>query len=156
MLAIAVITVSDRAYKREYDDRSGPEIIRILEQSGIPCRVTRDLVPDDKDKLLTCLKQNLDKDYILTTGGTGISPSDITPEITASLCDRELPGISDYIRRESLKETPYAVFSRGYSGIKGRTIIINFPGSVKAATFCTRLVIPVLEHGKKMLQGEGH
>lgn len=156
MLTIAVITVSDRAYKGEYADKSGPTIVNLLKQSGIECEVNSELVSDDRDKLFSALARNLDKDYIFTTGGTGISLRDITPEVTASICDRELPGISDYLRAQSRKETHYAVFSRAYCGIKGKTIIVNFPGSVKAVTLCTWLMIPLLEHGKAMLKGEGH
>jgi molybdopterin adenylyltransferase len=156
VLTIAVITVSDRAFKGEYADKSGPTIINLLKQSGLECEVQSELVPDHREKLFRALARNLDKDYIFTTGGTGISPGDVTPDVTASICDRKLPGISEYLRSMSLKETPYAVFSRAYCGIKGNTIIVNFPGSVKAVTLCTWLMIPLLEHGKAMLKGKGH
>ena len=156
MLSIAVITVSDRASSGEYADKSGPSITALLEKSGHDCTVTYELVPDNKEKIYQAFSRNLDKDYILTTGGTGISPRDVTPDVTASFCERECPGISNYLRNESIKETIFAVFSRLYCGIKGKTMIINFPGSVKAARFCTQLVIPLLEHGKRMLSGEGH
>lgn len=156
MLKIAVITVSDRAFKGEYADKSGATIINLLKKSDIECEVYGELIPDDKEKLFGALAHNLDKDYIFTTGGTGISPRDITPDVTASLCDRELPGISNFLRTESRKETPFAVFSRAYCGIKGKTIIVNFPGSVKAVTLCTWLMIPLLVHGNVMLKGIGH
>jgi len=156
VLRIAVITISDRAARGDYTDMSGPAIIDLLDKSRLDCTTCHELVPDDKDKIYQALSENLDNDYILTTGGTGISQRDVTPDVTASVCDRECTGISNYLRNESLKETPFAVFSRLFCGIKGKTIIINFPGSVKAAQFCTRLVIPLLEHGYKMLQGKGH
>jgi len=156
VLAVAVITVSDRAFRGEYQDLSGPQIKKIIEESGIEAEVSLHLVPDEKDAITEALLKNLDKDYILTTGGTGLSPRDITAEMTREVCDREVPGISEYLRRESFKETKNAVFSRGFSGAKDKTIIINFPGSVKAVTLCTQLLLPVMEHGKKMILGGGH
>jgi molybdopterin adenylyltransferase len=156
MLRIAVITISDRASKGEYEDLSGPVIADLLKGSGLDCRIQLDIVPDNKDDIKKILSLYLDRDYIFTTGGTGISPRDVTPEATGEICDRELPGVSEFLRAESLKETPFAVFSRAYCGIKGNTIIVNFPGSVKAVTLCTQLMIPLLKHGKKMLMGKGH
>lgn len=156
MLKVAVITVSDRAFKGEYKDLSGPTIKEIIEKNSLKAQIILTVVPDDAEKIKDALNDNLDKDYILTSGGTGISPRDITPDITSQICDKELPGISEYLRNESLKETKYAVLSRGFSGIKGQTIIINFPGSQKAVTLCTRLLLPVLEHGKKMILGGKH
>lgn len=156
MLEIAVITVSDRAYKGEYQDLSGPKIKKMIEESGIEAEVSLSVVPDERKAIEEALIANLDKDYILTTGGTGISPRDITPDVTRDVCDKEVPGISEYIRQESLKETPNAVFSRGFSGLKDKTIIINLPGSVKAVSLCTRLLLPVLEHGKMMILGGKH
>lgn len=156
MLEVAVITVSDRAHKGEYKDLSGPKIKQIIEESEVRAEVSLILVPDEKKAIRETLVESLDKDYILTTGGTGISPRDITPDVTREVCDKEVPGISEYLRQESFKETRYGVFSRGFSGIKGQTMIINFPGSVKAVTLCTQLLLPVLEHGKKMIRGGKH
>ncbi|MBN2442804.1 MAG: MogA/MoaB family molybdenum cofactor biosynthesis protein [Spirochaetales bacterium] len=156
MLTIAVITISDRGFKGEYPDKSGPAIISLLKNAKVECDVTGELISDDKELIKKTLAKHLNKDYIFTTGGTGISSRDVTPEVTSSMCERELPGVSDYLRTESLKETPFAVFSRAFCGIKGNTIIVNFPGSVKAVTLCTRLMIPLLEHGKAMLSGKGH
>jgi molybdenum cofactor synthesis domain-containing protein len=156
MLEVAVITVSDRAFKGEYDDLSGPEIKNILQRSELNIDVVLTVVPDDKEAIREAIIGNLGKDYIFTNGGTGISPRDITPEVTEEICEKELPGISEYLRGESLKETKNAVLSRGYSGVKGKTIIVNFPGSVKAVSLCIRLLIPVLEHGIKMIKGEKH
>jgi len=156
MLEVTVITVSDRAFRGEYQDLSGPTIVEMINESDVTANVTFTIVPDEKDLLKKAIQDNLDKDYILTTGGTGISPRDITPEVTASLCDKDLPGISEMLRLESYKETKNAVFSRGYSGIRGNTIIINFPGSVKAVSLCTRLILPLMEHGYNMLRGGKH
>ncbi len=156
MLEIAVITVSDRAFRGEYQDISGPTIVEIITDSSVDANVTLTIVPDDKIQIRKAIQDNLVKDYIVTNGGTGISPKDFTPEITKEICEIELPGIPEMLRRESFKETPHTVFSRGFAGIRNDTIIMNFPGSVKAATLCANLILPILEHGKKMLMGEGH
>jgi len=156
MLKIAVITVSDRAFLGEYEDLSGPRIVAIISQSNLNAQVTMTIVPDEKKKISAAIIENLGKDYIITTGGTGISPRDITPDVTREICDKEIPGIAETLRCESYKETQFAVFSRGYCGIKDNTIIINFPGSVKAVSMCTELLLPVLEHGIKMLHGGKH
>ncbi|HLP44361.1 MAG TPA: MogA/MoaB family molybdenum cofactor biosynthesis protein [Candidatus Kapabacteria bacterium] len=156
MLEIAVITVSDRAFRGEYRDLSGPTIVELINESHIEAEVTLTIVPDEKVQVEKAILHNIGKDYIFTNGGTGISPRDITPEVTSSICDKELPGISEMLRFESYKETPFAVFSRGYAGIKNNTIIINFPGSVKAATLCTKLMLPLLVHGKEMSHGGKH
>jgi len=156
MLNITIITLSDRAYRGEYEDLSGPTIKKIILDSLIQCEIKNIIIPDEKTVLEKTLNDSLKSDYIITTGGTGISPRDITPEITSSFCDFELPGIAEMLRAESLKETRHAVFSRGIAGVKQQTIIINFPGSVKAVTLCTKLIISILEHGKRMIEGKGH
>jgi len=156
VLKIAVITASDRAYNGEYPDRSGPKIKEMIKKSGIEAEVSITIVPDEKDLLKKEIEWNLDKDYIITTGGTGISKRDITPEVTKSICEMELPGIAEMLRNESYKETKFAVFSRGTAGIRKNTIIINFPGSVKAVTLCTKLILPLLEHGISMMNGGKH
>jgi molybdenum cofactor synthesis domain-containing protein len=156
MLKVAVITISDRAAKGEYADLSGPRVKEILLQRlpGIDILLT--VVADEKEAIFSVLEQNLDKDYILTTGGTGLSPRDITPEVCAQICDRDLPGISEWLRHESLRETPHAVFSRAYSGQKGKTIIVNFPGSPRGAEMCATLMAGIMQHGQEMVHGAGH
>lgn len=156
MLEVTVITISDRAFRGEYPDLSGPTIVEMINESDCQANVSLIIVPDDKEQIRTAILDNLHNDYIITTGGTGISPRDFTPEVTAELCDMALPGISEMLRFESYKETKNAVFSRGFSGVRGKTIIINFPGSVKAVTLCTRLILPILEHGKRMVEGGKH
>ncbi|MCP5051284.1 MAG: MogA/MoaB family molybdenum cofactor biosynthesis protein [bacterium] len=156
MLEITVITVSDRAFHGEYQDLSGPTIVELINESKLEANVSLIIVPDDEMQLKKAIQDNLGKDYILTTGGTGISPRDFTPEVTKEICDKELPGIAEILRAHSYKETKYAVLSRGYSGVRDKTIIVNFPGSVKGASLCTKLMIPIMEHGKKMLHGGKH
>ena len=156
MLEVAVITVSDRAFRGEYRDISGPTIVDMITESPIEANVTLTVAPDDKDQIRTAILQNIGKDYIITTGGTGISPRDVTPDITRDICDLEVPGIAEMLRSESYKKNKNAVFSRGFSGLKGNTLIVNFPGSVEAVKLCTKLILPLLEHGKKMIQGGKH
>ncbi len=156
MLEIKVITVSDRAFRGEYEDLSGPKIGEILKEFNPGISISYEIVPDEKELLKEALERSICSDYIITTGGTGISPRDITPGVTRDYCDMELPGISEMLRAESLKETKNAVFSRGFSGLKEKTIIINLPGSVKAVTLCTKLLLPVLEHGVSMVKGGKH
>jgi len=152
----AVITISDRASKGIYEDLSGPEIEKILTEIVPSCMIERKIVPDEESDILKAFKSYPGYDFILTTGGTGIGPRDVTPNITEKYCDRELPGISETLRAESLKETNSAMLSRGYSGMKGNTIIVNFPGSVKAVRLCTKVIAPVMVHAVKMIKGEGH
>jgi len=156
MLEIVVLTVSDRAFTGDYEDRSGPEIRGILESSGLELTVQAGLVPDDSAAIRIALEKWKGVDWIITTGGTGIGPRDQTPEVTSAFCERVLPGVAEMLRRESCRETPQAVFSRGVCGVHGRTLVVNFPGSVKAVRLCTRLILPLLEHGPGMLRGEGH
>lgn len=156
MLEIAVITVSDRAFRGEYEDLSGPKIKEIIEKSETKAQLSLTVVPDEREAIQKAIGEKIGADYIITTGGTGISSRDITPDITREICELELPGISELLRRESYKETPFAVFSRGFSGLREKTIIVNFPGSVKAVTLCTKLLLPILEHGIHMIEGGKH
>ena len=118
--------------------------------------ITRKIVPDEKRKIKKAFRKNLSRNIIITTGGTGISPRDVTPEVTEKFCDKMLPGIAEILRAESYKQTPNAMLSRAVAGIKGKTVIINLPGSVKAAVFCTKLLLPVLPHILEMQKGQGH
>jgi molybdopterin adenylyltransferase len=152
----AVITISDRASRGEYEDKSGPHIEKLLKEAFPGAEIVRNIVPDDAEAITEAYRSHRDADYIFTTGGTGVSPKDITPEVTETYCERPLPGIAEMLRIKSYEETPNALLSRGYAGIKGSTIIVNFPGSVKAVTLCTSLLIPIMEHGIRMLRGEGH
>ncbi len=156
MLEVAVITVSDRAFRGEYQDLSGPTIVELINESKLEANVSLIIVQDDEIQIKKVIQDNLGKDFILTTGGTGIGPRDLTPDVTREICEKEVPGIAEMLRFESYKETKYAVYSRGYCGIRNKTIIVNFPGSVKGADLCARLMIPIMEHGTKMLQGGKH
>ena len=155
-MKVTVITISDRASSGEYADISGPKIEEIISEHIDDLEISREIVPDEFDEIKSAILSANSSDFIITTGGTGISPRDITPDVTKLLCDKELPGIAEILRSESYKETPHAMISRGYAGIMNKSIIVNFPGSVKAVTLCTKLLIPVMIHAPKMLIGESH
>ena len=155
-MKIGVITISDRASRGDYEDLSGPLIERDLAERFPAASISRAVVPDDPERIREALDSAASCDFILTTGGTGIGPRDITPEVTARFCDRELPGIAEAIRAASLSETPSAMLSRGYAGMRGGCIVVNFPGSVKAVRLCLQVVAPVMEHAIRMMKGEGH
>ena len=153
----AVITVSDKGWRGERADTSGPAVCAIAEQNGFKVTHTA-IVPDElsmiRDELIRCsdeLKVNL----VLTTGGTGFSPRDITPEATLSVIERETRGIPEAMRYASLQITPRGCLSRSAAGIRGRTLIINLPGSEKAARENLEAVIKAVEHGLDMLASEG-
>jgi molybdopterin adenylyltransferase len=155
---IAVITVSDRASKGIYEDLSGPAIEETLRAclADADAEVEREIVPDEKSAIVAALGRHQGAQWILTTGGTGPAPRDVTPEATAEFCDRAMPGIAEYLRARSLDQTPFAVFSRGVAGMRGACFVVNFPGSAKAARFCATILAPLMEHGVKMARGEGH
>ena len=155
-MKVAVITISDRASRGEYQDLSGPEIVKAVMAVFPQAEVSRRIVPDEPADILAALMAETGADFILTTGGTGISPRDVTPEVTARFCQREIPGIAEMLRSLSYNETPAAVLSRGYAGQHGSTVVVNFPGSVKAVRLCMKALGPVMAHAMKMLRGEGH
>jgi molybdopterin adenylyltransferase len=155
-MKILVLTISDRASEGVYEDRSGPAVEEALRE-GIPdAEIERIVVPDEGAKIEQVFEAHLDRDVILTTGGSGIGPRDLTPDITARFCDTLIPGIAEHLRRESYRETPYALLSRAVAGLKGGTIIVNLPGSVKGARFCAELLVEILPHAIAMVRGEGH
>ena len=158
-LRILVVTVSDRAAAGVYTDESGPAVEDVLREALGECEVRRIIVPDEAPEIRRAL-ENPDFDVILTTGGTGLSPRDITPEVTASVCDRSLPGVAEMLRNESRKEVATAVLSRGFAGSRrteeGATVLVNLPGSKRGAAGCARLLTPILAHAVEMLSGGDH
>jgi len=155
-MRVLVLTISDRASAGVYEDKSGPAVEEKLGNNIPDAEIEKQIVPDEKGEIEKALSGNLDKDIIITTGGTGLGPRDITPDVTTEFCDRLIPGIAEYLRTESLKETLNALLSRGVAGIKDKTIIINLPGSVKGAGFCAELLPAILKHALAMVRGEGH
>ena len=153
-MLVSIVTVSDRCSSQERDDRSGPVIGEML--SGIASIGEYIIVPDEKDiisKELIRLSDEAGSDVIFTTGGTGFAPRDVTPEATKAVLDKETPGISDAIRLRSLEITPRAMLSRAVSGIRGKTLIINLPGSPKAVRESIEVILPVLEHAVETMSG---
>lgn len=160
-MRILVITVSDRAFKGIYEDKSGDAIINLLKEyfikENLIYKIEKIIIPDEYDIILNTLKENKDNfNIIITTGGTGLSERDVTPEATRDFCKKEVSGISEYLRAESIKETIFASLSRGYAGIKDKVFVVNFPGSEKGAIFCANLIIPLLSHIVDMMNGKGH
>ena len=155
--AAAVITVSDKGAAGLREDTSGPALVSLLRESGWEVVYTA-IVPDDFDtiraELLACADERRIP-LILTTGGTGFSPRDITPEATLSVVERRTPGIPEAMRSESLRITPKGCLSRSEAGIRGRSLIINLPGSRKASTENLNAVLPALAHGVEILLGSG-
>jgi len=155
---VAVVTISDRASRGDYADLSGPEIERQVLARFPDADVTRSVVPDETDAILAAFEAEAGAgaDIVLTTGGTGLSPRDVTPEATRRFCDREAPGIGEALRAQSYAETPAAMLSRGYAGLRGTCLVVNFPGSLKAVRRCMEVFGPVMEHALRMIRGEGH
>ena len=153
----AVITVSDKGYRREREDTSGPNLVKILTEKGFEVTYTS-IVPDEpdmiKEQLVKCADE-LKIALVLTTGGTGFSPRDITPEATLEVVERLTPGIPEAMRAESMKITPKGCLSRSAAGIRGRSLIINLPGSKKASAENILAVIDPVAHGLDMLYSEG-
>lgn len=157
MYTAAVITVSDKGARGEREDTSGPNLCRILEEKGFDVVHTA-IVPDDAGEIQRQLLHCSDDAHIalvLTTGGTGFSPRDITPEATLAIVERQTPGIPEAMRAESMRITPKGCLSRSVAGIRGRTLIINLPGSKKAAEENILAVIDPVQHGLGMLYSEG-
>lgn len=151
----AVITLSDSGYAGQREDKSGPAVRALLEEAGYQVVHTA-LLPDGVEPLAGELCRLCDEDLadlILTTGGTGFSPSDLTPEATARAVERPVPGIAEAMRYASLQITPRAMLSRGTAGIRKRALIVNLPGSLKAVRECLSYILPSLEHGLQVLKG---
>ena len=154
IIIFGIICVSDRCFRGECEDKSGPAIAECVKDLSSKNEYL--LVPDEKDMISDAIKEladNRNSDVIFTTGGTGFAPRDITPEATKAVIEKEVPGISEAIRAKSLEITPRAVLSRAISGIRGKTLIINLPGSPKAVRESIDVVLPVLEHAVETLSG---
>ena len=155
MYYAAVLTVSDRSARGERPDAAGPLAAELLEAAGY-CVIKTAIVPDDQPQIEAALRELADAgdiQLLVTTGGTGFSPRDVTPEATLAVCRRMAPGIPEAMRYASLQITPRAMLSRAQAGIRGGTLIVNLPGSPKAVKENLEAVLPTLGHGLEMLSG---
>lgn len=157
MYKVGIVTASDKGSRGERADSSAEVIKEIMASLGFEVAAYK-IIPDDLETIketLIGLSDHQKVDLILTTGGTGFSPRDNTPEGTLAVIDREVPGIPEAMRLESLKKTPKAMLSRAVAGIRRNTLIINMPGSPKAVRECLEVITPVLPHGLEILTGRG-
>lgn len=148
-----ILTLSDRSSRGERADSSGPALASLIQAEGWSV-VKQSLLPDDESairQILISWADSREMDVILTTGGTGFSPRDVTPEATRAVIDREAPGLAEAMRAESLKVTPHAMLSRIVTGIRKKTLIVNLPGSPKGAVENLQVIIPVLPHAVQLL-----
>lgn len=155
MLRVAILTVSDRAARGEAEDHSGPVIAQLVQESLQASVDRRQTVPDEQtliEAALVAWADSAEVDLILTTGGTGFALRDVTPEATQAVIDRPAPGIAEAMRAASLQVTPHAMLSRATAGMRGRTLIVNLPGSPKAVRENLAVILPVLPHAVELLQ----
>lgn len=157
-IRLGVLTISDRAAAGEYQDRSGPLLRQLATERLGAVAVLQETVPDDRETIRDRLSEWADSgdvNLILTTGGTGFGPRDVTPEATRAVIERETPGLAEAMRLASLQVTPYAMLSRAVAGIRGRTLIVNLPGSPKGAKENLEVILKTLPHGLELLAGVG-
>jgi molybdopterin adenylyltransferase len=156
MMRVGVITISDRGYRGERKDTSGEVIQGMVQGLGAEVAFST-VVPDEQEKIKEALVQGADEmglDLIVTTGGTGVSPRDVTPDATREVIEREIPGFAEAMRMEGLKKTPHAMISRAVCGVRGKTLIINLPGSPKAVREGLEVLIPAIPHTIAKIQGD--
>ena len=151
----AVLTISTSVSRRETEDESGPLLARLADEAGADVQAM-EVVPDDFSLIEDRLRHYVDEGVrlILTTGGTGLSPDDVTPDATRLVIDRDAPGIAEALRAESARHTPMGMLSRGVAGVAGRTLIVNLPGSPKAVAELFGVLAPVLDHAVATLDGQ--
>ncbi len=156
MLRAGVLTISDRSSQGLREDASGPQLAEMLRQQEIEVVWTA-VVPDEEREISQALSRWADEnsaDLILTSGGTGLSPRDVTPEATTAVIQRLIPGMAEAMRAASLLKTPHAMISRAVAGVRGKTLIINLPGSPKGAVENLEAVMPAIKHAIAKIQGD--
>ena len=158
MIKVAILTVSDSCQRGERQDVSGPTIAEMLPPDVFEASETA-IVADDRGAIADEIVYFADEagaQLVLTTGGTGLGPRDVTPEATGDVCDRMVPGLSETIRAEGLKKVRSAILSRGIAAVRNQTLVINLPGSPKGVRESLEIILDVLPHAIKMMQGGGH
>ena len=156
MFTAGILTISDKGAAGERQDRSGEAIREILSRTDVRI-VNCDIIPDEKELIVEKLVKWADEDnldVVVTTGGTGLTPRDVTPEATLAVVDRIIPGFAEAMRAESLKKTPHAMLSRAVVGTRGKCLIVNLPGSPKAVRECLEVILPALPHAMETLKGQ--
>ena len=154
MISIGVLTISDSSAKGAREDTSGERIRAMVTQLTEAVLSAGAIIPDEREQIEATLREWSDEkqvNLILTTGGTGLAPRDVTPEATKAVIEREAPGIAEAMRAFSLQQTPFGMLSRGVAGTRGHTLIINLPGSPKAVQECLECILPVLPHAVNLL-----
>jgi len=154
MISIGVLTISDSSSKGAREDTSGEGIRALVAQMPEAVISAGAIIPDEREQIEATLREWSDEkrlNLIITTGGTGLAPRDVTPEATKAVIEREAPGIAEAMRAASLQHTPFGMLSRGVVGTRGRTLIINLPGSPKAVKECLECILPVLPHAVNLL-----
>ena len=156
MRRAVILTISDRGFRGEREDKSGPAVQEILAKAGFSI-AHFEVLPDDQGMIEEQLRHFADQsllDLVVTTGGTGVSPQDVTPDATLAVIDRQVPGMGEVMRAASLAKTPHAMLSRAVAGIRGQTLIVNLPGSVKGAIENLKVILPALQHALEKIQGD--
>jgi len=156
MFTAGILTISDKGSRGERQDKSGETIREIISRVGTRF-LNYDIIPDEKEAIVEKLVRWADEDkldVLFTTGGTGLTPRDVTPEATLSVVDRIVPGFAEAMRAESLKKTPMAMLSRAVVGTRGKCLIINLPGSPRAVRECLEVILPALPHAVETLKGQ--
>ena len=157
MIKIVIITVSDSCSGGKREDTSGPLIKQMVESMGKV--IEYEIIPDEKTSISQAIKEAVDElkaDIVLTTGGTGLSLRDVTPEATREVVEKEIPGFAELMRQKSFEITPTSILSRAIAGIRGKSLVINLPGSPKAVKECLDIILPLVPHALDMIKGKGH
>jgi len=158
VFTVGILTISDKGSRGERQDKSGEAIREILSGTDVSV-LNYDMVPDEKDLIMEKLVKWADADdldVVITTGGTGLTPRDVTPEATLAVVDRIVPGFAEAMRAEGLKKTPHAMLSRAVVGTRRKCLIVNLPGSPKAVHECLQVILPALPHAVETLKGQSN